>query len=268
MTEFADALIAAYRENPPEVLPYPLWVALPELARFQTAHTAGPHGVERLEAWDDASLYIYWRRTERHPSLLIRRRLAYVRVTMIHQDFLDPDTVAGFTTRRPYFRLIHRTGAPIPAVDLPAGLDFAPIDPAEDAAAIADLIARCAIEDEDVPDTGAIQAWAERPVYAPDLWLWVIDTTSGERVGLAIGEYDPVHDEAMLGPARLLPGYPEDAARALTVELLRRTSARSPFTTLTAPLPFPERLDPGALYQTCGFSDAAVWWLLAREDDG
>ena len=265
IADFRSALIAAYRDYPAQVLAHPLWAVLPQIDHFQTSYQVDAAGVSRLEAWDDESVYILWRRAERRPSLLVRRRLAFVQVAMMHQDFLDPDTVAGFTTRRPYFRLTHRPGDPLEAATLPAGLRFAPVNPLHEAEAAAALIARCAGEDEEPPDAAAIRAWADAPTYSPDLWLWLVDEASGERVGLGIGDFDAALAEAALPPVRLLPGYPEEAGRALVVELLRRTDARAPFTTLSAPLPFPERLTPGAFYKTCGFSGDDVWWLLGHE---
>ncbi len=94
--EFQYALMDAYLQAPCQVLAAPLWQTLPGLEGIETSVARDTQGVNRLEAYTDDSLLVYWRRSGRQPSLLVNRRLEYQRFALIHQDFLDAPTVAGF----------------------------------------------------------------------------------------------------------------------------------------------------------------------------
>lgn len=258
--KFRDALKQVYLENPCQVLPNALWKTLADLDDVRTAVEAGADGVvKRLEASDTNRLMIHWTREGRKPSLLMRRRLNAVRSALAHQDYLDPDTVAGFQTRLSFFRLIHRGKAQAP--QLPAGYSFTNAKPDEQARLIADFIAEC--YDDMKPTAGTVREWSQRAVYAPDLWVWVKDDRAGAACALAIAEFDASIGEVSLEWVQTLPGYQgKGLGKAVVLEILRRAAGRMAFATVSGQVE--DRNNPGALYRNCGFDGSDVWWLLAE----
>lgn len=258
MTErdFRRALAQVYRENPCQTLPNPLWKALAELDSYRTSLEIGTDGaINRLEAAVDDALYLYWTRAARRPSFLLQRRLRTLRRALLHQDYLDPDTVAGFATRLSFFRLIHRHHD-IPAAALPSGYRFAPASPVQ-ANAIADFIMRCG--GEPAAPVEAIYHWGNASAYYPEGWLWAL--ADDRPAALGILEFDPQAGEASL---EWMQVHPDDRGRglgrALTGELLRRAAGRAAFTTVAGRVE--DRDNPGGFYRRCGFTGADVWWLL------
>ncbi|MBI5666649.1 MAG: GNAT family N-acetyltransferase [Chloroflexi bacterium] len=259
--KFRAALTHVYLENPCQVLPNALWKTLPELDDVRTAVEVASDGmVKRLEASTDDRLYIYWTREGRRPSLLMRRRLNTVRSALVHQDYLDPDTAAGFQTRLSFFRLIYRGSPPTP--QLPAGYSFADVQHGEQAQLIADFIAEC--YDDVKPTADTVRQWTQRTVFAPDLWLWVRDERTGTACALAIAEFDASIGEVSLEWVQTLPGYQgKGLGRAVVQEILRRAAGRMAFATVSGQVE--DRSNPGAFYRQCGFTGNDVWWLLAEQ---
>lgn len=261
--DFLTALHAVYLENPCQTLPNALWQTLPRLSSFETAVGRSGQQVNRLEAWDAASIYIYWRRDTRQPSLLIRRRLETVNLALMHQDFLDSDIVAGFLgTRQPYFRLLHDHANIAPA-ELPEGFYFENVRLDMEQERAAAMIAHAEVEHK--PAQGSLTSWMQPSVIEPDLWFWVKDRQIGMPVGVAIGVFDRDVNEVVLEWVQVIPAYQRRGlGRALVNELLRRAAERAQFSTVTGAFPFTERENPGGFFRGSGFTGQDVWWLLSR----
>jgi GNAT superfamily N-acetyltransferase len=191
--------------------------------------------------------------------LLINRRLEYQQSAVIHQDFLDPPTVAGFSTVTSYYRLIHH-GNFVSAAALPDGYRFAGVvDSPEDVQA---FITHIAQGDPSGPLAG-LQDWLNNPTFVPDLWLWVVSEATDQPVGLGIGEIDPEHREAVLRWVQVMPGSQgQGIGRVIVHELLTRIGDRAEFTTVSGPVE--DRNNPGAFFRQCGFTGDDVWWVLQR----
>jgi ribosomal protein S18 acetylase RimI-like enzyme len=257
-TDFRQALEQVYLANPCQTLPNPLWKTLDKLNEFETSFTTDSTGINRLEAWTNDQLYIYWRRSGRQPSLLINRRLNYQRQALIHQDFLDSPTVAGFKQWTSHYRLLFRD-QPSPEPILPAGYRFASVvsSPAE-VQAISDHVAQ-----SDSNSLRLVQDWLNSPKFTADLWVWAIDEAAQQPVGLGLAELDTHFQEASIEWVQVLPAHQRHGlGRALVHEVLRRISERAQFTTVTGPVE--DRDNPGAFFRRCGFTGDDVWWLLNR----
>lgn len=255
---FGQALAQVYQQNPCQVLPAPLWQVLPELEGYETALASDERGINRLEAWNDDTLCIYWRRDNRQPSLLIKRRLEYQQHAIIHQDFLDAPTVAGFSQFTSHYRLIHRAEN-VAAPELPAGFQFAGVvnSPDEAQAVIAH------IAQGEGQALAGVQHWLESPLLTPDLWLWVVDTAADQPAAIGIAELSPERREAALTWIQVLPDYRgRGLGRGLVQELLRRIGDRASFTTASGEVE--DREQPGAFLRRCGFTGDDVWWYLSR----
>lgn len=262
--DFLEALTTVYRENPCAALPNSLWETLPRLTGFETVVGHDTNGqINRLEAANAESIYIYWRREQRQPSLLMRRRLETVQLALMHQDFLDSDMVAGFShTRQPYFRLRHdHTQLAPPA--LPAGFRFDVVQLDKERDRVLAMIAHA--EAAHTPAANTVESWMQPPVFGADLWLWAKDASIGLPVGLAAGVFDHAIGEVALQWVQVMPAYQRRGiGRALVDELLRRAAERARFSTVTGAFDFHQRENPGAFFRASGFSGQDVWWLLGR----
>lgn len=255
--DFRRALTRAYIQNPCQVLPNPLWQTLARLDECETAFASDAQGVNRLEAWTNDSLILYWRREDRQPSMLINRKLAFQNAAIMHQDFLDSPTVAGFKQWESRYRLLHRD-APVPAVEPPEGFRLAPVVNSRDEA----QAVTAHIEQQGA--LAQVQDWLQSPAFAPDLWWWLIDETSDQPAGIAIADLDPQLREASLLWLQIFPAYQgRGLGRYLTQDILRRIGGRALFTTVSGTVE--NRDNPGAFFQRCGFTGSDVWWFLSRE---
>jgi GNAT superfamily N-acetyltransferase len=257
--DFRKALAQVYHQTPCQVLPQPLWQALDSLDAYETAFASDQQGITRLEAWQGNHLHIYWRRSGRQPSLLINRRLEFQQSAVIHQDFLDAPTVAGFDGFASYYRLIRRGDAEATAT-LPDGYRFAGVveSPEEVQAVITHLE-----QNDPSGELAAFGDWLNSPVFTADLWLWVVSEATEQPVGLGIGEIDPEHREAVIRWVQVLPDVQRQGlGRASVHELLRRIADRADFTTVSGPVE--DRNNPGAFFRRCGFTGDDVWWVLRR----
>ncbi len=257
--EFQNALTQVYLSNPCQVLPQPLTRTLAEIADCETAVASDATGVNRLEAWAGDSLYVYWRRDNRLPSMLINRRLEYQQRAVIHQDFLEAPVVAGFRHFSSYYRLQY-SGAVVPQPELPAGFRFAGVvNSPDEVAAIAGQI-------EQGNDSALlpVRQWLESPAFAADLWLWVMEASADQPAGIGVAELDPETREASILWVQVMPAYRRRGlGRNIVRELLRRVMERAAFITVSGSVE--DRDNPGAFFRQCGFTGSDVWWYLSRE---
>lgn len=262
--EFRQALIEAYLQNPCQVLANPLWKTLQKIEDFETAIGKNAQGFNRLEAWDENSIYVYWRKDGRQPGLLVRRRLETCSLALMHQDFLDPATVAAFTiARKGYYRLSHSLQN-IPDHPLPQGFAFAPV---KMDGAMVDTVATFIAEHSDSGDDAlaVVQGWVDAPVFASKLWLWVLDEASGQPVGLVVAALDKTYQEAVIEWVQVHSDFRQKGlGKALVTEVLRRIGDQATLVTASGEVTVEERDEPGQFFRHCGFSGTDVWWLLSR----
>lgn len=256
---FYDALLAAYRENPCQVLPNALWKTLAQMERLETRHEMQGSRVAHLEAWGAQELFLYWDR-DRNGASIPTERLASLSLALIHQDFLDPRAVeaAHFTSRTPYFRLMH-TGPVQVRPPLPPTFALVQVDAGREVEAVARLIGECYGD----PHFSAewVQGWTQQAAFDPTLWVWAVDTRQNKPVGLGIAELDRAVGEGSLEWIQVLPAYcRQGLGQALVFELLARLAGRAAFTTVSGQAQNPTR--PETLYRRCGFRGRDVWWVL------
>jgi len=257
ITNFCDALIAAYLENPCQVLPNALWKTLAQVERLETRYEMQGNRVTHLEAWGAKELFIYWDR-ERNKASIPAERLAELDLALVHQDFLDPRATAHLTSRTPYFRLMH-TGPVQKRPQLPPTFALVQVDARREAEAIARLIGECH-GDPHFPAEW-VRDWTQQAVFDPTLWVWVVDTRQNKPVGLGIAELDRTVGEGSLEWMQVLPAYRRQGlGQALVLELLSRLAGRAAFVTVGGQVENPTH--PEALYRRCGFRGQDVWWVL------
>lgn len=265
ISNFQDALRAAYCERPCEVLPNALWKTQRMLGQggFSTGFSIDRERgtVESVQACDRERLLVLWRRNGRPPELEAQR-IEHLQLALLHERYASGFPVHFSPQATRSFRLIHRGRAG--EVRLPQGYLFRQVEAAGEVEAVAELINRCY---EGNPATvEAVHRWVGHPVYAPDLWVWVMDLESGAPAGLGIAELDTSLPEASLEWIQVHPGHRRKGIGvALVGELLRRIQGRACWTTAAGRLDSP--MNPEGLYRRCGFEGNDVWWVLRRNAD-
>lgn len=258
--KFTQALKIAYSEFPCQVLPNALWKTLARINDFQTRFRVTEGNVEFLEARRQGSLLVYWQRRPL-PESYCQIDIADLKFAIIHQELLPVIEAGQFSSRKRYFRLVHARGEKRPVFQLPKGYSFRLVDLLTEVEQVAILIGRCYAEITLTP--GSVLGWLKHPVFAPDLWLWVIDKESGNPVGLGIAELDQHCAEGSLEWIQVLPGYRgRGIGKALVSALLDRLDQQAEFTTVSGQVDNPTR--PQDLYRRCGFRGNDVWWVLGE----
>lgn len=256
---FQQVLTVAYRENPCQVLPNSLWKSLPWSEQFETDFKIEAGEVVQLMARNQQQLMLYWSRDRSLRSLPYEDSES-IEFALLHQDFETAFDLEGFTNRYLSFRLLHKMEA-IQAPELPTGFSFVNANPIRETQAISELINACYDGMHLKPQT--VLAWSQYPVFAADLWVWIIDETCGAPAALGIAEFDPTIAEGSLEWIQVLPDYRRRGlGRQLVNELLIRLQNRAEFTTVAG------RVDntthPEMLYRRCGFEGDDFWWVLRR----
>jgi GNAT superfamily N-acetyltransferase len=248
------------------VLPNALWKTLKSLDEdadllTRVRHTspcrsASPAGVHQLTAFDSERLLVWWSR-EGDPVPLKSTWLETASLLLVHDRLLPYLVTAGVFDASCYFRLSHR--GDVQPVNLPTGFQFREADGTRDADRIASLINACYSHAHLTEDT--VRSWLNHPVYAPGLWVWVIDRVTQAPAALGIAELDPTVPEASLEWIQVLSTYRRQGlGRALVLELLRRASGRVAFTTVSGRAV--AGAGPERLYRRCGFGGQDVWHVL------
>lgn len=259
---FEDALRAVYRERPCEVLPNALWKTLRTVDEggFSTAYAEDLQRnlIDSVQAIDERRLLVYWNRDGEPPGL-DKERIERLELVLLHQRYASGFPVDSFPSASRSFRLVHRgTAGEVRLLDR---FRFQQVDVAREAEAVAALIRRCYEGSAMTAET--VRGWLDHPVYAPDLWVWVVDTGTDVPAGLGIAELDKSVPEASLEWIQVLPAYRRRGLGvALVRELLRRVEGRVSFTTAAGWVD--NVTNPEGLYRRCGFEGQDLWWVLRR----
>jgi len=257
---FTQALIAAYRENPCQVLPNALWKSWPWADQFQTDFRAKDGIVTQLKAWNRQQLMLFWNRDRQLSQQLPLNDLNSLEFVLLHKDFENFLDLETFRQRQSYFRLSHRMKMLLEP-NLPDGFAFAAADPVDQADELTELINACYSNITLTPEV--IQSWLDHPVFQPDLWVWVIDESRNTLAGLGIAELDADIAEGSLEWIQVLPAYrSRGLGKQIVCELLKRLSGRAKFTTVAGRVD--NQTHPERMYRNCGFEGNDLWWVLGK----
>ena len=156
----------------------------------------------------------------------------------------------------PYFKLIHHMQG-IEAPTMPEGFRF--ICPTEKELSV--HIAAC--YDAERVSEAELQSYRYHPTFSPDLWLAVLNESTGEIVASGVAEVDRDIREGVLEWIQVSPAYRRRGlGRIIVHELLFRMNDRADFVTVSGKSNDPS--DPLALYESCGFGGEVVWHILRR----
>ena len=156
----------------------------------------------------------------------------------------------------PYFKLIHRlrnTHSPC----LHDGFRF--VRPSEKD--LSRHVTSC--YDAERVSEDELSAYGHRPTYSPDLWLAILNETTGEIIASGIAELDVTIREGVLEWIQVSPAYRRRGwGRIIVNELLWRLTGRADFVTVSGKIN--ESTNPRALYECCGFGEAVIWHVLKK----
>jgi ribosomal protein S18 acetylase RimI-like enzyme len=249
-----NALIAAYCNNPCEVLPNALWKTLAVLSTYKTAYSIQDSEVVSLKIWNEEELLLYWTKN-RYLFTISGKYLNKVAFMIIHQDYLGHVPRERFSSQKPYFRLIHKGF--IPAAAVPPGYHITEVDVDREAGRVSRFLAQCYLHLR--PSAETVKPWAAHPVFDETLWIWVLHQDT--PVGLGIAERDTTIHEGSLEWIQVLPAYRgRGIGRCIVVELLKRLQQHVVFTTVSGE--YTQTLK--RFYESCGFSGKDMWWILTK----
>lgn len=157
----------------------------------------------------------------------------------------------------PYFRLIHDLKGLLTPL-LPQGYSLCSATPRD----FAEHINRC--YNSIGISEAELQEYTTRPVYAPSLWLAVMDDKTGEIVATGIAELDCECNEGILEWIQVSENYRGCGLGSYIVaELLWRMKDIAQFATVSGQCNNPT--NPERLYRKCGFTGNDVWHILRKK---
>ena len=197
-----------------------------------------PCGASSLPFWKTNNIFI--------PDDLLILREDDPRLQEDHAGYIDT----------PYFKLIHRMQG-IEAPSLPEGYRFA----CPDERTLSEHIASC-YEGERISEA-QLAAYRLHPTYSPELWLAILDNSTGEIVASGIAELDRDVREGILEWIQVSPAHRRrGCGRIIVNELLFRLQGKAGFVTVSGKEDDPS--SPRDLYEGCGFGGGVVWHVLRK----
>ena len=108
-----------------------------------------------------------------------------------------------------------------------------------------------------------LREYTHHPVYDPNLWLAIIDSSTKEIVATGIAELDAEIGEGVLEWIQVSPDYRgRGLGRFLVQELLWRMKGSASFVTVSGMV---ENItNPLGLYLGCGFGQKVIWHVLTK----
>lgn len=256
--DWKQELLGIYREDPCQTLPNAFWKTAMTMDGSRLSVRRDSDGrLSALAVWQENRLMAFWCADPAdHP--LTPQQISQVPFALVHENCLPVFQNREFSRREGYFCLSHRGLVQIS--NPPPGFVFQNVHPEDEVDAVVHLIKTC-YRNMNV-NNKIVREWLAHPVYDPDLWIWILDEPSGEKVGLGIAEFDQRVPEASLEWVQVLPAYQRRGlGKAIVSELLCRTDSMVEFTTVSGKISNIKR--PEILYRRCGFTGSDNWWLLA-----
>lgn len=173
---------------------------------------------------------------------------------ILHGEDFCVEMLAQYTDA-PYFRLKHDLRELAPAV-LPAGYALRPATAEEMATHIRSCYGNGMT-------AAQVQAFTQREVYRPWLWLAVCQAETNQIVATGIAELDGKRQEGVLEWIQVSAQHRKRGlGNFLVRELLWRLQTEAKFATVSGQCNNPT--NPEGLYRKCGFVGNDVWHVLTK----
>ena len=255
--DFSKALTSAYLQSPCAVLPNALWKTQCEIPKSQHNFEITDGQVSELCLINEDRLLVYWK-AETDEMDYTEVDTARLKLALVHARALANFPAEGLNRQAAYFRYFHNLQS-LPDNAIPPGFRIQTIHPQAEAEEIATFITRCYPNISQSAEN--VLAWTKTPVFAPDLWLWLVDDTTGQPAALGIADLDRSIGEGSLEWVQTLPDHRQRGlGHALVGALLHRLAGRAKFATVSGEAA--NESNPGRLYRGCGFSGEDIWWVF------
>lgn len=175
---------------------------------------------------------------------------------IVHENVFSAEMLNEYEDET-YFRLYHS----MKELTKPEGYDIVTASP-EDIETIVSII-NASYTDLQVSNE-QMQSYTKTPVYRPDLWILLKESSTGICVGCGIADFDSEAKELILEWIQVLPQYRgKNIGTAIVKELLWRGKDFAQFATVSGKVE--NKTKPEALYRKCGFTGNDVWHILRKK---
>ncbi len=145
--------------------------------------------------------------------------------------------------------------------DIPAGFEIANFDAERDLEAACRLMNAAYPSLRRLTSPERLRRHVQAPYFDPDGWFFLVESVSGQPVGLAVSGYCPELSEGFIDWIEVIPRLRHRGfGMLLAEECIRRLAPKSRFITTQGSLDAP--FVHGDLYRKCGFGSIRQWTIL------
>lgn len=240
-----------YMDDPSGSQPTALWKIFDMYKDVQFEVNFIKDGISDIQVKADDTLITYYSLT----NLVTVNELKKFKLALINSKYLINDE--SFTCDK-YFKKVYRYKDNFRQYKNDV-LEVVTVNIKDDLVEISNFINVCYTDINVSIDE--VLSWSKRDVYNKDLWVWLINKRTNEKVALGIAEVDSTIGEGVLEWIQVSPKHHHKGyAKVLVSELQFRMKSNVEFITVAG------RLDdvhnPAKLYESCGFTDNNVWMII------
>ncbi len=249
-----NLLIKLYLKNPCAFQANALWKTLNLLENFEHFVEIEKDEIKIFKLWKGSFLHTYFSESFNN------RDFDNFEKVLIHEKFLNSYLLENFPNKTSFFRLIHKNKN-IPTFEIPEDYYFKNVEISKELNEVSEFICKC--YENIKPNSEEVNKWTKHDVFNNDLWVWIVEKNTGNKVALGIAEVDKEIREGSLEWIQVLPDFQGKKLGKLTVlELLRRMEKNVDFTTVSGETD--NKTNPEILYRKCGFEGNDVWYLMSK----
>jgi len=252
--DFTVGLIEIYREEPCRVAPNAIWKTLARIPNGYSHIQSNDH-IENLQFWTDTELLIYWDRTGKFN---IQSDLNQFNTIILHDLYLEELDKQIYPHLDPYFRLYFPTTTKIESVNTDYQIELVQFDQEWEKIL---RILRASYPNWSF-DRQRIEQWRSHPTYDPELWIWVIDPLTSEKIALGIAEYYTEIKEGSLEWIQVHPDHQKKGVgKIIVMSLVQKLLEKADIITVSGQADQPHLQQ---FYEDCGFTGNEIWWVARR----
>ena len=224
---------------------------------LKSSYTINDNEVTSLKLWNENMFHTYW---DRDRNNINEEDIDGFKMVLAHDSQINNQLIEEFTSRESYFKLIHNHKE-ITDIEIPSGYYIRNVNFDLEMQIVSDLICRC--YENIKPSIEEVTKWINHSVFKKNLWVWIIDKSTEQPVGLGIAELDRNIKEGVLEWIQVLPEYHgKGLGKIIVIELLKRLKPYAEFTTVSGQID--NKTNPERLYKRCGFTGDDIWHVLRK----
>lgn len=252
--ELINCLEQLYIEDPAGSQPTAFWKVLDMYERIGYKVDYDATGISRLVLRNKDSLITYYDRS----NLPWELNSNDFKLIILNSKYI-PETLQLANCKK-YFKMVYRF-EDIPSNHLSKDIRIVDVDCTRELTEVMSFINRC-YDDINVTQE-EVRSWTSRKVFDSSLWIWLIDITTGRKVGLGIAELDRTLFEGALEWIQIHPDFQSKGyGKIVVTELQHRLNNKAEFITVSGEENPYENAKK--LYQRCGFYGDSIWTIAKR----